>query len=83
MLQVFVSPGAIRFVATSSGNGSPASSATHVSTALSGVSQGTIAPSGPGRSRTTSDSTAWTERGAQPARSGMCSACMPRSPMQP
>ena len=51
---VFVSPGAIRFVSSVSGN-PPASTC---SVALSQVSQGTMPPSGPGRSVTMSCSTA-------------------------
>ena len=83
IIHVFISPGAIRLVSTHSGNVSPLRPASHSSTALSGVSHGAIPPAPSGRSVTTSESSARSVRGISPNRSGRCSACMPRSPMQP
>jgi hypothetical protein len=53
-LQVFISPGAIRFVSTVIGNSSPVTVTVQRRVAFSMVSQGTGFPSGPGRSVTRS-----------------------------
>ena len=83
MIQVFVSPGAIRFVSIRSGKESPSASTSQRRRALSHVSHGTVPPRPSGRERTTSDRIARTSFGNQPARRGRCRACMPRSPMTP
>src|SRR2546421_12987200 len=81
--QVLVSPGAMRFVSSSIGKRCPPACTSHVSEALSHVSQGTIVPPGPGRSVRILDSSARTLRGNQPTRRGMWSTCIPRPPIQP
>jgi hypothetical protein len=55
---VFISPGAIRFISTVRGNSPWSSPTEQMSVAFSMVSQGTCAPSGPGRSVTRSCRTA-------------------------
>ena len=79
MRQVFMWPGAIRWVRRVSGK--PAS---HCSVALSIVSHATGSPvCGSGRSVTMSLSWAKTVAGRQPSRSGRWATCIPRSPITP
>ena len=81
--QVFVSPGAIRLISSTMGKCCLSLAISHASTALSQVSHGTIVPSRPGRSVMILESRARTLFGNQPARNGICSTCIPKSPIQP